>query len=75
MDGQRYTTAKYLKDFEDYFGEDSKFVRTHKNCMINVLHIKSYTKGEPCMIELVNGNMVEVARRKKQEVLAKLKSS
>lgn len=73
FDNQQYTTAKYLKDFEDYFGENSNFVRTHKNALLNVKHIKIYSKGEPCIIEMVNGKTFEVARRKKQEVLEKLK--
>jgi DNA-binding LytR/AlgR family response regulator len=68
-----YTTSKYLKDFEDYFGETSDFVRTHKNALLNVKHIKEYSKGEPCIIEMVTGKTFEVARRKKQEVLEKLK--
>ena len=71
--GQKYTTAKFLKDFEDYFGEISDFVRIHKGCLINVKHIKNYSKGEPCFIEMVDGNSFEVARRKKHEVLEKLK--
>lgn len=72
-DKEKYTTAKFLKDFEDYFGETSNFVRIHKSCLINVKHIKNYSKGEPCFIEMTDGNSFEVARRKKQEVLEKLK--
>lgn len=72
--GEHYTIFKYLKDFEDYFGETSDFVRTHKNTMINSKHIKEYSKGEPCIIEMCDGKTIEVARRKKQEVLEKLKS-
>jgi two-component system LytT family response regulator len=70
---ERYTTAKYLKDFEDYFGEESSFVRIHKSCLINTKYIKAYSKGEPCIIEMTDGKNFEVARRKKQEVLEKLK--
>ena len=72
-DNERYTISKYLKDFEDYFGENSDFVRTHKNSLINIKHIKEYSKGEPCFIEMINGKVFEVARRKKQEVLGRLK--
>lgn len=72
-DKEKYTTAKFLKDFEDYFGEESDFVRIHKSCLINVAYIKNYSKGEPCFIEMTDGNTFEVARRKKQEVLEKLK--
>jgi two-component system, LytTR family, response regulator len=68
-----YTTAKNLKEFEDYLGERSGFIRIHKGCLINVIHIKGYNKGEPCIIEMVNRKSYEVSRRKKQEVLEKLK--
>lgn len=69
----RYTTAKFLKDFEEYFGENSDFVRIHKSCLINARHLKNYSKGEPCFIEMSDGITFEVARRKKQEVLERLK--
>lgn len=71
--GERYITAKYLKDFEDYFGEHSAFLRIHRGCMLNTTHIKSYSISEPCTIEMKNGATYEVSRRKKQEVLQKLK--
>jgi len=70
----KYTIAKFLKDFEEYFGENSDFVRIHKSCLINVRHIKNYSKGEPCFIEMIDGITFEVARRKKQEVLERLRT-
>ncbi|MCE3225548.1 MAG: two component transcriptional regulator, LytTR family [Bacteroidetes bacterium] len=69
----RFTLAKYLKDFEDYFGESSNFIRIHKSCLLNLKHIIKYSKGEPCIIEMSNGQNFEVSRRKKQEVLERLK--
>ena len=72
--GERFITSKYLKDFEDYFGNDSNhFVRISKSILLNIKHIERYTKGEPCIIEMSNGKSFEVSRRKKQEVLEKLK--
>jgi two-component system, LytTR family, response regulator len=70
---EHYVTSKYLKDYEDYFGENSNFIRIHKSCLLNVNQIKGYNKGEPCIIEMINGQMFEVSRRKKKEVLEKLK--
>jgi two-component system LytT family response regulator len=72
--GERYTTARNLKDYEEYFGEESSFVRVHRSCLINTKHIKTYSKGEPFIIELVNEKAFEVPRRKKAEVLDKLKA-
>ena len=68
---ERFTTAKNLRDFEDYFG-NSSFIRISKSQMINANKILQYSKGEPFIIEMVNGEVFEVARRRKPEVLAKI---
>lgn len=70
---ERFTTAKYMKDFEEYLGNTSELIRIHKSCMINVNHIKEYSKGEPYFIEMTNGKMFEIARRKKGEILERVK--
>lgn len=70
---EHYTLAKYVKDFEDYFGKDTDFVRIHKSYLINTQHIKEYSKGEPFIITMSNGKSFEVARRKKPEVLERLR--
>jgi two-component system LytT family response regulator len=72
--GENYTTARNLKEFEEYFQGTENFVRIAKDLMINIRHIKNYSKGEPCIIEMVNGKTFDVARRKKTEVLGKLKN-
>jgi two-component system LytT family response regulator len=71
--GEVFTTPKNLKDFEDYFGSKSGFVRISKSFMINATHIKEYNKGEPFIIKMMNDQIFEVARRKKPEVLEKLR--
>ena len=72
---ERFTTAaRRLRDFEDYFGGGSTFVRISKSQMINAKKIRRYSKGEPCMIEMMNGETFEVSRRRKSDVLNKLKN-
>lgn len=71
--GDQYLIAKYVKEFEEYLGETSELVRIHKGCMINVRYIKEYSKGDPCIIEMNNGRTFEVARRKKVEILERVK--
>lgn len=68
-----FVTAKYLKEFEAYFGENAPFVRINKTYLLNSSHIVSYSKGDPCIIEMANGKLFEASRRKKQEVLERLK--
>lgn len=73
LNNEVYTTARNLKDFEDYFENTNNFLRITKEFAINIRHIKDYSKGEPCMITMSNGKTFEVARRKKTEVLERLK--
>lgn len=70
--GETLTTPKNLKEFEDYFGPNSKFIRISKSHMINASFVKNYFKGEPFIIQMINNQTFEVARRKKPEVLAKV---
>ena len=71
--GETYVTSRNLKEFEEYLGENSPFIRISKSYLINTRHIKSYSKGEFCLLEMESGKTFEVARRKKQEVLEKLR--
>jgi two-component system LytT family response regulator len=50
----------------------SGFIRVHKSYMVNVSHIKKYIKGEGGQVEMSNGMLIDVARRKKDELLEKL---
>ena len=71
-DGQHFTTAKVLKDFEDYLGQESPFIRINKSVLANALYIKSYSKGEPLIIEMIGNAVFEIPRRKKAEILERL---
>ena len=73
--GERFSTARILKDFEDYLGLESSFIRIGKSHLINASYVKSYSKGEPIMVEMADGTVFEVPRRKKAEILDKLLSS
>jgi len=72
--GENYTTTRYLKDFAEMLSDNHDFLYIHKGCIINIIHIKEYSKMEPCIIEMIDGRQFEVSRRKKQEVLERLKS-
>lgn len=71
--GEHHVMSKNLKEFEDYFGDPSDFIRISKTHIINTRHIKEYFKGEPFIIRMVNDERYEVARRKKSEVLSRLR--
>lgn len=48
------------------------FLRVHKSFIINLIHVKRYIKGEGGYVEMVNGQSIDVSRRKKMELLDKL---
>ncbi len=72
--GAQFTTPRNLKEFEDFYGESSSLIRISKTFILNVRYIKEYSKGEPFIITMTNKKTFEVARRKKAEILLKLKT-
>lgn len=52
--------------------EDYRFFRVHRSFLINLNHLKKYSKGNGGEVLLSNGKYIEVARRKKEEFLAKI---
>lgn len=68
MGRPKITASKTLKEFEDILPE-SIFFRTHHSHLINLHYIQRYIKGDGGQIELQNGNMVDVSRRKKEAFL------
>jgi|SRR5688572_23552152 len=65
-------TSKPMHEYETLL-EDAGFVRIHKSILVNLLHVKEYLRGEGGSVILSNGHEVEVARRKKDLLIAKMK--
>lgn len=65
-------TSKPMHEYEKLL-EDAGFVRIHKSILVNLFHIKEYLRGEGGSVILSNGHEVEVARRKKDLLIAKMK--
>lgn len=70
---EKFIIAKNLKDVESYLKINSNFVRVSKSILINTTFIKSYSKSPPYFIEMTNGMLFEIPRRKKTEILEKIK--
>lgn len=67
--GGSYMMSRMLKELECYIGNDLLFMRINKSTMANPAFIVKYSKGEPCIITMKDGQTYEVSRRKKQEIL------
>lgn len=68
IQGKKILASKTLKEFESLLPEDI-FFRPHHSHIINLKFITKYIKGDGGQIELSNGNIVDVSRRKKEEFL------
>lgn len=70
VNNSHYYSSKDLVKFESLLQSMPNFVRISKGAIINVFAIKSYSKGDPFVIELKNDELFEVSRRRKSEVLS-----
>jgi len=59
------------KEYEDLLN-DYDFIRVHNSHLINLHHIKNYTRGEGGVVMMSDGTEVDVSRRKKDEFLKRL---
>lgn len=71
-DEERYTSSRKLSEFEFILDAYPYFVQINKGIYIHLRFVKSYSKGEVCIIKLMNDAAFEVSRRKKTEILAML---
>jgi two-component system, LytTR family, response regulator len=65
----KYLSSKKIVDYDAVFEKLPHFIRIHKSTYINSDYIYNYTKGDICIITLLNGKNFEVSRRKKSEIL------
>lgn len=72
QDGQHFIQARPLSDIESMISEHEDFLRIHKSVIVNTHFIRSYSKGESCIITMVSGQEFEISRRRKTELLQKL---
>jgi two-component system, LytTR family, response regulator len=63
--------AKTLVEFEDLLQEFG-FVRAHKTHLVNLKHVVAYLKSGS-LLKLKNGEQIPVSRRRKENVIEKLK--
>ena len=71
--GKKITTPKTLKYFNEIL-DMPYFFRIHKSHMVNLSFVESYRKGKGGHVVLTNGSKLEVAVRRKEQLLQKLNS-
>ena len=63
--------TKTLKEFDELL-QDYGFIRVHNSNLINLQHVKNYSRGEGGTVTMSDGSVVDVSRRKKDEFLKRL---
>ncbi len=71
VDGQRITSTKTLKHYENMLSE-SNFFRIHQKHLVHIKYIKKYLKEDGGYVLLSDASKLEVSRRKKEDLLNKL---
>jgi two-component system, LytTR family, response regulator len=73
IENEKLLTARTLKDFEEFLKNCASFIRINKQVIVNLDYITEYSKGEPCLIYLMNGKEFEISRRRKTTIIERLK--
>lgn len=68
----KQVVTKTLKDFEEQLSVHN-FLRVHHSHLINIEHVIGYKNQDSGYLIMQGNEVVEISRRKKQEVLQKLK--
>ena len=64
--------AKTLVEFEDLLQEYS-FVRIHKTHLVNLKHVVAFLRNDGGSLQLSNGDLISISRRRKETVLQQIK--
>lgn len=67
-DKKCHLISRSLKKMENLF-EEHKFFRIHQSHLINLEHIRNYTRGDGGFVTMDDGAILNVARAKKEEFL------
>ena len=63
--------SKNLGEFEELL-IDYNFFRVHNSHLVNLAHVRRYLRPEGGQLELTDGSVIDVSRRRKDELLARL---
>ena len=74
VNGQSYHTSRVLREYEDILCNlKSPFVRVHKSYIINLRYAEGFRHDANRGLLLSNGTLIEVSRRRKDEVLMRFR--
>ncbi|MEP7264013.1 MAG: LytTR family DNA-binding domain-containing protein [Bacteroidota bacterium] len=65
----KYTASRNIKEYEELLS-DQFFFRAHNSHLINLKHVRHFSRVDGYFVQMSDGSTVEVARRRKDEFLA-----
>ena len=68
----KYTATKNIKEYEELLHE-LDFFRAHNSHLINLKHVKHFSRVDGYFAQMSDGSVVEVSRRKKEQFLQLMK--
>jgi two-component system, LytTR family, response regulator len=68
LNGEKYTATKNIKEYE-YLLTDFNFFRSHNSHLINLRHVKQFNKVDGFFVQMDDGSVAEISRRKKEEFI------
>ena len=75
INGQKpIVVSRLIKEYEELL-EGFNFLRVHQSSMINMKHIKKYVRGDGGQVWMSDNSEIEVARRRKDELIEKMQQS
>lgn len=69
-DMEKIVSSKNIKEYEPLLS-DNIFFRIHNSHIVNLNHVKKYHRGRGGYLEMEDGAMIEVATRRKDELMAR----
>jgi two-component system LytT family response regulator len=73
-DSVEHLSSKPLKEYQSGLIEQG-FIRIHNSYMVNKKYILSLVKGDGGGVEMSNGSVLPISRRRKEDVLDRIKGS
>ncbi len=69
-DMEKIVSSKNIKEYEPLLTDDT-FFRIHNSHIVNLNHVKKYHRGRGGYLEMEDGALIEVATRRKDELMAR----
>ena len=70
-DEEKLLISKNLKYFENILDEN-QFMRIHRSSIVNIAHIKEFSRSQGGLVKLTSGHEIQVSSDKKNELLKRL---